>query len=201
MYTRQNKPSHFYISPLEKQHEIKHQLVVVQGDVGSDGLGLFRCLLNSLKNGAIKHLLLIATILSAPDISFGMSNQKDLDYISYFSSSSPTNKYCSGNEMDSNAFRKTITRLKTTAISTEGLSQQQILNKTIEAASGAHNLVIKTFSTNKQNLITFRGGTAAIAAIDGWAGISIFMCSWVPLVEVNLGHFPFVKKIVWKSER
>lgn len=145
----------------------------------------------------MKKLIVIVVAIVALVIIIGMKGKPT--HVSYLVSTANATQYCNGVQMDSAGYQKTITQLKTSKISSTGLTQQQLLNAAITEASGPNNLVIENYKKQNKPLITFKNGTATIGPIDGWAGVSIFMCSWKPLVETNLKRFKFVKKIVWAS--
>lgn len=145
----------------------------------------------------MKKLIVIVVAIVALIIIIGMKEEPS--YLTYLTSSAKPTDYCNGVKMDSAGYAKTITQLKTSHIEKGTLSQQQLLNKTVSLASGPNNLVISNYKKQNKPLITFYDGTASIGPIDGWAGVSIFMCSWKPLVEANLKKYPFVKHIIWQS--
>lgn len=147
----------------------------------------------------MKKLILVCMAVAIMGLFVAVrSKHRSSNYVTYLRSASPPVKYCNGDVMNSKGYRQTIQLLHTTKIPLKGLSRQQLVNKTIELASGDNNPVVRSFKQSGQALIKLRAHTAYVAPIDGWPGISIFMCSWRPLVEVNLQHISFVKHVVWQ---
>lgn len=124
-----------------------------------------------------------------------MLGEQKMMAISYLVSTADRYKYCNGANMDSAGYRKTITKLVTQLVPKQNLSREAFINETIKMASGRDNVIFGSYKT----VVKIKGNTAYIRPIDGWAGISIFMCAWQPLVEVNLLRFPEIKKVVWLS--
>lgn len=123
------------------------------------------------------------------------ANQKN--QLSYVISHAPTQQFCNGDKMDSAGYSKTINVVKI-APSLDGLlPKEQQANAILFAASGNHNRITRYFQRKGKALVRIQGSTATIAPIDGWPGISIFMCAWKPLVEKNLLRLPFIKRVVW----
>lgn len=119
--------------------------------------------------------------------------------ITYLVSTSNATKYCNGANMDSAGYAKTITKKVTRTIhSPQKLSDNDRIRGAVLLASRATNMM--TVLKAEPNIIKIKGDTAYVGAIDGWAGVSIFMCAWKPLVEANLLSFPQIKKVVWQSQ-
>lgn len=112
-------------------------------------------------------------------------------YITYLTSTKDSLIYCNGSDMNSTAFAQTITKLHHTHISTSKLNKTQLLNKTLALMIHATNSRIKNLS------VSYHRGVVTIPPIDGWAGVSIYLCAFKPLVEKNLKQYHFVKKVVW----
>ncbi|MCX6779810.1 MAG: hypothetical protein NT034_01365 [Candidatus Magasanikbacteria bacterium] len=114
--------------------------------------------------------------------------------ISYLVSPEETIKYCNGVDMDSDGYRSTITQEKTTFTTEANPTTNQIIKSVVNAATtGMCNTVL-----NQLN-ITEKNGIVTIPTIEGWAGISITMCSCKPQVEVNLLRLPGITNVVWDN--
>jgi len=116
----------------------------------------------------------------------------------YISPNGPDDKlkYCNGADMDSEGYRKTLTKLVTTTV--EGiLSDEALINKTLNLAAQAAG-----FSPNpaeNEDYLSLVGGAPSVKQLDGWAGVSIFLCAWQPFVERNLELLPkYIGNIPWK---
>ncbi len=85
--------------------------------------------------------------------------------ISYLVSDEDTTKYCNGAEMDSEAYRQTITIEKTATMSQASPSKVELIKAVLDqATTGACH-------DNISNLnITENNGTVYIPPIDAWAG-------------------------------
>lgn len=119
--------------------------------------------------------------------------------ITYFISPADPLQYCNGGDMDSQGYRATITKKIATSIPETNLSREQLIKKTIQIANQQSQ---NNFSQaeNNNNYIKISGATAYIEPTDGWAGVSIALCSWQPWLEVNLLQFPEIKKVVWVND-
>jgi len=112
--------------------------------------------------------------------------------LSYLISTETATKYCDGVNMDSTGYRKTITTEVVTKIDVSNMTPAELAKAIVVAATtGQCQTVLQ------QNNITVEGDTVSIAPIDGWAGISITMCSCKPQIEVNLLRMPGIKKVVY----
>lgn len=102
------------------------------------------------------------------------------------------NAYCNGADMDSEGFRKTITK-EVPADLPQGAPLAD-LAKAVALASttGMCHDALSRLDFGVAD------GTATIPQIDGWAGVSIVMCGCTPEVEVNLLRIPGIDKVVWK---
>jgi hypothetical protein len=118
--------------------------------------------------------------------------------LSFLTSKDEYIKYCNGADMDSEGFRKTITKTITITIPAINLSREELIKQSVVAASEQAQL--DTAISIDQNFLKIVGDTAYIRPIEGWAGVSIFLCAWKPLVEVNLLRFPEIKKVEWLND-
>jgi hypothetical protein len=100
--------------------------------------------------------------------------------------------YCNGDAMDSEGFRKTITKEMPFTPSTD--ADEAVRLEAVVAASTTG--MCKT--ALQQAGLTVKDGVATIGQIDGWAGVSIVMCSCKPLVEVNLLRQPGIARVAWQ---
>lgn len=110
-----------------------------------------------------------------------------------------SNKYCNGADMDSEGFRKTITQKNQVKIDKGNLSPNQLIIETL--ATAANNSGFSIYNNIDEKYLKIVGDTAYIQPIDGWAGVSIFLCYWKPFVEVNLMQFPEIKKVEWVNDQ
>ena len=123
--------------------------------------------------------------------------QDSTDIIS-LTSTSDSLTFCNGADMDSAGYQKTLTKKLATTIQGENLSLLEQLKATIIAASQAESLTDVT--DMEKDFIKVTGDTAYLKPIDGWAGVSIFLCAWKPLVEANILQFPEIKKVEWVDD-
>ncbi len=124
---------------------------------------------------------------------FTVTSKTDAQKITYITSTEETAKYCNGDTMNSEDYRKTITYKQISTIADEKLTPTQLIKTTLHlATTGMCQSVID------QLTISQNGNTVNIPPIDGWAGVSIVMCSCKPQVEVNLLQLPGVTKVVWQ---
>ena len=97
--------------------------------------------------------------------------------------------------MQSDEWVKTITITQEKRVRHFWVSHQQMLNLSVLYASQAMHL-------SKHHVIpqiTLSRGIAYVAPVEGFAGVSIWMCQFKPLIEKNIRQYPFVQKIVWQS--
>lgn len=114
--------------------------------------------------------------------------------ITYLISKEDPLKYCNGGDMNSDAYRKTITAEMSSTTPEINLTEAQLAKDTaILATSGMCQTVLKQLPD-----FTVASGTVEIPPISGWAGVSIVMCYCQPQVEVNLLRLPGITKVVWK---
>lgn len=125
--------------------------------------------------------------------------QQNITAITYFVSSADPLQYCNGGDMDSAGYKKTITKKIVTTLSEPNLSREQLIKKTISVASRQSQTTFAQ-ADNNDNYIKISGDTAYIEPTDGWAGVTIALCSWQPWLEVNLLQFPEIKKVVWVND-
>lgn len=112
--------------------------------------------------------------------------------ITYLTSPVDTVTFCNGELMDSAGYQNTITVENSTSTSSANPTRLQIIKETIHAAtSGMCRTVLDQLD------ITESGETVYIPPMDGWAGISISMCSCKPQVEVNMLRIPGITNVTW----
>lgn len=103
--------------------------------------------------------------------------------------------YCNGEQMDGDAYRKTLTREKPIDIPAEGASETEIVRAVVDAATeGMCQTVMRSLAYRNE------GGTLHIPPFDAWAGVSITMCSCQPEVEVNFARIPGITRVIWDEE-
>ncbi len=110
-------------------------------------------------------------------------------------SAEPSSAYCNGEQMDSDGYRKTLTREKPIHLPAEGASDTEIVRAVVDAATeGMCQTVMRQLSYR------IDAGTLHIPPFDGWAGVSITMCSCQPEVEVNFARIPGITRVVWDGK-
>ena len=127
-------------------------------------------------------------------------NQPKETSVSFLIPTADPLKYCNGADMDSEGFRKTITKEVTQTIPETNLTQDQLVNKTLELASQEAKMNFPQNIEQTENYIKVIGDTAYIQPTEGWAGVSIFLCAWKPFVEVNLLYLTNIKNVVWVND-
>ena len=121
------------------------------------------------------------------------AQQPEPKTITYLISKEDPTKYCNGADMDSEGYRKTITTEETTTTPPSDATAAQLVKKTIIAATtGMCQNVMEQFDFKVTD------GTVYIPPVEGWAGVSITMCSCKPQVEVNVLRNPGIKQVVWQ---
>lgn len=151
-----------------------------------------------MKNQLITMVCVLVTIIATCQSAGAEKSVVNKNhYLSYVSSSKHRLTFCNGDKMASAAYRKTITQIHVTKISTQHLSKQQQLNKTAELVGKLMGGVDLTQGYHGKYVL-LKGSTALIKPTDGWSGVSIYLCAYQPLLEVNLLRYPFVKKVVWQ---
>ena len=121
--------------------------------------------------------------------------------ITYYLSNEDPLKYCNGADMDSEGFRKTITKKVVVTIPETNLSQIELIRKTIALAQADANLGFGFPQAQENpNYLKLEKGTVYVEPTDGWAGVSIALCNWQPFLEVNLLQIPGVKDVVWVND-
>jgi hypothetical protein len=114
--------------------------------------------------------------------------------INYLISKEETNKYCNGADMNSDAYRQTITVPMSSTTPEINLTTAQLAkNIAILSTSGMCQSVLRQLGD-----FSVASSTVQIPPIEGWAGVSITMCYCQPQVEVNLLRLPGITKVVWK---
>jgi len=112
--------------------------------------------------------------------------------VKYLISEEDPTKYCNGADMDSAGYRKTITKEVTTTTVAATSSVETAKQIAVLATDGMCQQVLK------QLAFKVTGDTVSIPPIEGWAGVSITMCSCKPRVEVNLLRLPGISRVVWE---
>ena len=114
--------------------------------------------------------------------------------ITYVVSHEDTRTYCDGASVDSAGYAKTLVMKKAINVSLKNPTKNDLIQATIAAATTGmcHDVMTKLD-------ITEENGIVSIPPIDGWAGISIVMCSCQPQVEVNMLQIPGITEVVWSS--
>ena len=128
------------------------------------------------------------------------SNQPKETNVSFLIPNADPLKYCNGADMDSEGFRKTITKEVTKTIAETNLTEDQLINKTLELAAQEAKMNFPQSTTDKTSYIKVIGDTAYVQPTYGWAGVSIFLCYWKPFVEVNLLYLTNIKNVVWVED-
>ncbi len=106
--------------------------------------------------------------------------------------------YCNGEKMDSEGYKKTLTDKETITIAKSNLTRKQLMVETLVAAADNAGFYITNNIDEKYFKVI--DDTAYIKPIEGWAGVSIFLCYWKPLIEVNLMQFEEIKKVEWVAD-
>lgn len=113
--------------------------------------------------------------------------------VTYLISSEDTTKYCNGTDMKSDQYRQTIT-VPVTKTAPANLTQTELVKFVVNAATtGMCQTVLD------QSNISVTNGVVQIPPLDGWAGISIALCSCRPQVEVNLLRLPGITSVNWST--
>jgi hypothetical protein len=112
--------------------------------------------------------------------------------ITYLISSEDSTNYCNGEDMDSEGYRRTLTKTMSTS-TMDQLTQAELVQFVGRAVTTG------SCSTALGQLdISVDEGVVTIPPLDGWAGISIALCSCKPEVEVNLLRLPGITSVVWE---
>lgn len=112
----------------------------------------------------------------------------------YVTSASETTAYCDGTIMDSAGYRATLTEVHTGTVAKKQASVEDVIRATLDVSTTG-----MCQTAMKQTQVRIADGVVTISPIEGWAGISISMCSCKPQVEVNLLRIAGVKQVVWVS--
>lgn len=102
-----------------------------------------------------------------------------------------TTKYCNGADMDSAGYRKSITVEKPIDVPPGTQLATHVKMVAVAATTGMCQTALNGSD------FSVKDGVVTIPPIEGWAGISIAMCSCQPQVEVNLLRLPGITKVVW----
>ncbi len=113
--------------------------------------------------------------------------------VTYLISSEDTTKYCNGIDMKSDQYRQTIT-VPVTKTAPANLTQTELVKFVVNAATTG---MCQT-ALGESN-ISVTNGVVQIPPLDGWAGISIALCSCRPQVEVNLLRLPGITSVNWSA--
>ena len=110
-------------------------------------------------------------------------------------SSESDQAFCDGERMDSDGYRRTLTREQEVALPAPGGSLSDDIHAVLDAATtGMCNSVMRQLD------IRVEREEAHIPPISGWAGISIVMCHCIPEVEVNLVRIPGIARVIWDKD-
>lgn len=141
-------------------------------------------------------ILLAGCLNQAPDKTSSSPNKEvsNKTYLTYLSSTEDPLEYCNGDKMDSDGYKKTITNKITSEIVIDEMTQSEIAKAIILAATSG-----MCQSALKETDIRVDNNTVYIGPIEGWAGISITMCSCRPEIEVNLLQLPGITKIIFEE--
>ena len=104
-------------------------------------------------------------------------------------------EFCNGNQMKPDQWMKTITLTQIKPVRKFWISRQMQLNLSVLYAASAMHLA-------KYDLIphiTLSRGIAYVDPVEGFAGVSIWMCQYKPVIEKNIKQYPYVHHIVWQS--
>ncbi|MDD5340847.1 MAG: hypothetical protein PHC97_00195 [Patescibacteria group bacterium] len=143
--------------------------------------------------------VLLATLTAGCSLTPTNQNQPPVNQVSettvsFLVSPDAYTKYCNGADMDSAGYKKSLTKLETQTVP-GNLTTAEIAKEAVILASKESTL--ETITGNQPDFIKIVDDTAYIIPIEGWAGVSIFMCAWQPLVETNLLQFSEIKNVVW----
>lgn len=104
--------------------------------------------------------------------------------------------FCDGENMDSAGYKAALTK-KITQIVPGSLTTEEKIKTTLSLAVADSGSFSENYARTAST--TFENGIITMHSADGWAGSSIFYCSWKPFVEKNLEQFPEIKEIKWVS--
>ena len=103
-----------------------------------------------------------------------------------------TTTYCNGADMDSAGYRATITQEQKITLPKNQTVTDHVKSVIVAATTGMCKQALQ------QLAITVTNGVVHIPPIDGWAGMSIAMCSCTPQVETNALRIPGITSVVWE---
>jgi hypothetical protein len=110
-------------------------------------------------------------------------------------SSGSDQAFCDGERMDSDGYRRTLTREREVTLPAPGGSLRDDIHAVLDAATtGMCNTVLRQLD------IRVERQEAHIPPISGWAGISIVMCHCIPEVELNLVRIPGIARVIWDED-
>jgi membrane-bound inhibitor of C-type lysozyme len=115
--------------------------------------------------------------------------------VEYMTSKADPDIFCNGADMDSEGYRKTITQAGETNVTRTDLVLADKVKAAIRAASGDR---CKQVADKVVDGITIKNGVVYIPPVEGYAGVSIALCSCKPLYEVNAHLQEGVARVVWQ---
>jgi len=155
-----------------------------------------------------KFLLLIPALLVLAGCNFISTNKNQATTpqnsnstqatISYIVSPDQYTKYCNGADMDSEGYRNSLT-IKKSVPENKKLSLLEQIKESVALASDSATLMTAIY--NQPDFMKISGDTAYIMPVEGWAGVSIFLCAWQPLVEKNILQYSEIKNVVWTNSQ
>jgi hypothetical protein len=153
----------------------------------------------------MKRFVVLAALLSlmgagcAPVLQLSSTTTTSTASVSYPNTASilvsneDSGAYCNGDAMDSTGYERTISHAKQVTLDHAPINQADYIKSILLAAtSGMCQQVI-----SQSDISIDSEGTLHIPPTDGWAGVSITMCSCVPQVRTNALHIAGVKKLEW----
>lgn len=94
--------------------------------------------------------------------------------------------------MDSAGYRATITQEQKISLPKNQTISEYVKSVIVAATTGSCKQILEPLA------ITVTNGVVRIPPIEGWAGVSITMCSCTPQVEVNALRIPGITSVVWE---
>lgn len=114
--------------------------------------------------------------------------------VTFLVSPEDATKYCNGVDMKSDEYRQTIT-VPVITTTPANLTQTELVKFVVNAATTG-----MCQTALNQADISVANGVVQIPPLDGWAGISIALCSCQPQVEVNLLRLPGITNVSWSAK-
>jgi len=110
-------------------------------------------------------------------------------------SSGSDQAFCDGERMDSDGYRKSLTREQRLALPEPAGNLRDDIRAVLDATTtGMCNTVMRQLD------IRVERDDAHIPPISGWAGVSIVMCHCIPEVELNLVRIPGIARVIWDED-